>query len=68
MIEDGRNNLITSTESLNYEMSQTRRQNKSITVALKERAYVESKKMYQVSRQLSGVKARKKEPPDKIKC
>lgn len=67
MIEDGRSNLITSRESLNNEMSQIQRQKNSFTVALIERALVESRNMYQVSRQFSGVEAQKKEPPKKIK-
>lgn len=67
MVEDGRSNLITSTESLNNEMSQTQRQKNLFTVALKERALVESRNMYQVSRQFSEVEPQKKEPPKKIK-
>lgn len=67
MVEDGRSNLITSIESLNNEMSQTQRQKNSFTVALIERALVESRNMYQVSRQFSGVEAHKRERPKKIK-
>ena len=67
MIEDGRSNLITSTESLNNEMSQTQRQKYSSAVALIERALVESRNMYQVSRQFNGIEPKKKEPPKKIK-
>lgn len=67
MVEDGRSNLITSIQSLNNEMSQTQRQKNSFTVALMERALVESRNMYQVSRQFSGIEAQKKEPPKKIK-
>ena len=48
-------------------MSQTQRQEYSLTVALIVRALVESRNMYQVSRQFSGVEAQKKEPPKKIK-
>ena len=67
MLEGGRSNLITSTESLNNEVSQTQRQKYSFTVALIERALVESRKMYQVSRQFKGIKPQKKEPPKKVK-
>ena len=67
MIEDGSINLITSTESLNIEMSQTERQKISYTVVLAESALVESRNMYQVSRQFSGVEPKKNEPPKKIK-
>jgi hypothetical protein len=63
----GRCNLITSTKSLNNEVSQTQRQKYSFTVALIERALVESRKMYQVSRQFNGIESQKKEPPTKIK-
>jgi hypothetical protein len=67
VLEGGRCNLITSTESLNNEMSQTQRQKYSFTVALIERALVESRNMYQVSRQFNGIRPQKKEPPKKIK-
>jgi hypothetical protein len=67
VIEGGRSNLITSTESLNNEMSQTQRQKNSFTVALIERALVESRNMYHVSRQFNGIEPRKKESPRRLK-
>lgn len=67
MIEDGRSNLITSTGSLNDEMLQTHAQKNLFTVALLERALVERRNMYQVSRQFNGIEPQKKEPPKKIK-
>lgn len=67
VIEDGRSNQITSTVSLNNEMSQIQRQKNSFTVAFYREGLVESRNMYQVSRQFSGVEAQKKEPPKKIK-
>lgn len=67
VIEDGRSNLITSTGSLNDEMLQTHAQKNLFTVALLERALVERRNMYQVSRQFNGIEQQKKEPPKKIK-
>lgn len=67
MIENGRSNLIHSTESLKNEMSQTQRQKNSFTIAFIEWALVESRNMHQVSRQFSGVEAQNKERPKKIK-
>jgi hypothetical protein len=67
VLEGGRCNLITSTESLNNEVSQTQRQKYSFTVALIERALVESRNMYQVSRQFNEIEPQKKESLKKIK-
>ena len=67
MVNDGRNNLITSTWSLNNEMLQTELHDNSLTVALIERALIESRHMYQVSRQFNGFEPKQSEPPKKVK-
>lgn len=67
MIEGGRSDRITSIESLNNEVSQSQMQKYTFTVALIERALVEKRKMYQVSRQFNGIEPQKKEPPKKLK-
>jgi hypothetical protein len=67
VLEGGRCNLITSTESLNNEVSQTQRQKYSFTVALIERALEGSRNMSQVSRQFNRIEPQKQEPPKKIK-
>jgi hypothetical protein len=48
-------------------MLQTELHNNLLTVALIERALIESRRMYQVSRQFNGLEPQKSEPPKKVK-